>query len=79
MSVTSSRAGTGRALRRARRRYVLKTPFLRGTGPRMEPTLLRVSVLSCQRLPNNAGSRDILDPYVKVLLPARRAPRRGRR
>jgi len=46
--------------------YVLKSPYLRGTGHRMEPLILRVTVLSCQRLPNNNNSRDIIDPYVKL-------------
>ena len=44
--------------------YVLKPPWMRGTGPSLPPLRLRVTVLSCQRLPNNNASYDIADVYV---------------
>lgn len=38
------------------------------TGVRSCEVILEVKVLSCQRLPNNNASRDIVDPYVRVEL-----------
>ncbi len=46
--------------------YVLKPPHMLGTGPKMLPCQLAINVLSCQRLPNNAASSDIVDVYVVV-------------
>mmetsp|Transcript_6992 Transcript_6992/g.16227 ORF Transcript_6992/g.16227 Transcript_6992/m.16227 type:complete len:826 (-) Transcript_6992:326-2803(-) len=46
--------------------YVLKPPYMRETGVRACEVNLEVRVLSCQRLPNNNASRDIVDPYVRV-------------
>lgn len=48
--------------------YVLKPPYMRGKGPKMLPCQLVVNVLSCQRLPNNDASSDIVDVYVVLEL-----------
>jgi len=48
--------------------YVLKPPYMRGQGPKMLPSQLIVNVLSCQRLPNNDASSDIVDVYVHLEL-----------
>eukprot|EP00288_Rhodomonas_lens_P005909 CAMPEP_0177718304 /NCGR_PEP_ID=MMETSP0484_2-20121128/15506_1 /TAXON_ID=354590 /ORGANISM="Rhodomonas lens, Strain RHODO" /LENGTH=811 /DNA_ID=CAMNT_0019230461 /DNA_START=59 /DNA_END=2494 /DNA_ORIENTATION=+ len=56
----------GRFLENANFGYVLKPPALRHTGLPGSPMTLKVTVLSCQRLPNHHAQRDILDPYVRV-------------
>jgi len=48
--------------------YILKPAYMRGTGPKLLPCHLSVCVLSCQRLPNNHASSDIVDVYVQVEL-----------
>ena len=50
--------------------YVLKPPHMRGTGPPLPPARLAVTVLSCQRLPNNNASYDIADVYVSAAVHA---------
>jgi hypothetical protein len=67
--------------------YVLKPPFMRGTGPPLPPLRLVVTVLSCQRLPNNNAAYDIADTYVaagvhagdtQVMRASQRPRRQGR-